>query len=109
MVRLAVAEDERPLPVRDVPRHDAPVSRPGDGGPGPIGGLLCDPLVGGKGEDRQAWLDAVRALDWALRGPRPPPGLAGILKSGLSQQADVTAGAKAAAMLELKTPEEIDA
>ncbi|MCA1653995.1 MAG: double-strand break repair protein AddB [Sphingomicrobium sp.] len=40
--------------------------------------LLKHPLVGGEGPDRLAWLDRVRALDLALRGPRPPTGLAGL-------------------------------
>lgn len=39
--------------------------------------LLKHPLVR-AGEPRRAWLDGVRALDLALRGPRPAPGLAGI-------------------------------
>jgi len=40
--------------------------------------LLKHPLVGGEGEERLAWLDQVRALDLALRGPRPPAGLVGL-------------------------------
>ena len=39
--------------------------------------LLGHPLVR-AGELRQAWLDDVRELDLALRGPRPPAGLAGL-------------------------------
>jgi len=39
--------------------------------------LLKHPLAY-AGEGRQAWLDGARALDRALRGPRPAPGLAGI-------------------------------
>ena len=39
--------------------------------------LLKHPLACGGGE-RLAWLDGVRALDLALRGPRPAPGLEGI-------------------------------
>ena len=39
--------------------------------------LLKHPLVR-TGARRLAWLDGVRALDLALRGPRPAPGLAGI-------------------------------
>ncbi|WP_174285406.1 double-strand break repair protein AddB [Sphingomonas bacterium] len=39
--------------------------------------LLKHPLVTGGGE-RLAWLDGVRWLDRALRGPRPSPGLAGV-------------------------------
>jgi ATP-dependent helicase/nuclease subunit B len=40
--------------------------------------LLKHPLVGGEGEERAAWLEAVRELDLRLRGPRPPAGLAGL-------------------------------
>ena len=40
--------------------------------------LLKHPLVGGKGEERLSWLDQVRALDLALRGPRPPGGIEGL-------------------------------
>ncbi len=40
--------------------------------------LLKHPLIGGEGQERIAWLDAVRALDLELRGPRPAPGLAGL-------------------------------
>ena len=39
--------------------------------------LLKQPLVR-AGEERLAWLDGARALDLALRGPRPPAGLAGV-------------------------------
>jgi len=39
--------------------------------------LLKHPLVQ-AGEGRIGWLDGVRSLDRALRGPRPAPGLAGI-------------------------------
>jgi len=39
--------------------------------------LLKHPLVM-AGEGRLPWLDGARALDLALRGPRPPAGLAGI-------------------------------
>ena len=40
--------------------------------------LLKHPLVGGEGEERLQWLEAVRALDLKLRGPRPAAGLAGL-------------------------------
>ena len=40
--------------------------------------LLKHPLVGGEAEERRAWLDIVRSLDLALRGPRPPAGLEGL-------------------------------
>jgi ATP-dependent helicase/nuclease subunit B len=46
--------------------------------PVPLLALLKHPLVGGDGDQRIAWLDAVRALDLALRGPRPTGGLAGL-------------------------------
>ncbi|KQU55626.1 double-strand break repair protein AddB [Sphingomonas sp. Leaf339] len=45
--------------------------------PLPLLALLKHPLVRG-GKDRLPWLDGVRALDRALRGPRPPAGLHGI-------------------------------
>ncbi len=40
--------------------------------------LLKHPLVGGEGVERRIWLDRVRALDLAFRGPRPPAGLDGL-------------------------------
>ncbi|MES2001682.1 MAG: double-strand break repair protein AddB [Pseudomonadota bacterium] len=40
--------------------------------------LLKHPLVGGEGDQRLRWLDDARALDEALRGPRPGAGLAGL-------------------------------
>jgi ATP-dependent helicase/nuclease subunit B len=46
--------------------------------PVPLLALLKHPLVGGEGDERVAWLDAVRALDMTLRGPRPGPGLRGL-------------------------------
>jgi ATP-dependent helicase/nuclease subunit B len=45
--------------------------------PVPLLALLKHPLVM-KGEARLDWLDGARMLDLALRGPRPPAGLAGI-------------------------------
>ncbi|MET0180545.1 MAG: double-strand break repair protein AddB, partial [Novosphingobium sp.] len=45
--------------------------------PVPLLALLGHPLVA-AGDGRAAWLEQVRALDLALRGPRPAPGLAGI-------------------------------
>ncbi|MBO9712866.1 double-strand break repair protein AddB [Sphingomonas sp.] len=44
--------------------------------PVPLLALLKHPLV--AGEDRLAWLEGARALDRALRGPRPAPGLEGV-------------------------------
>lgn len=46
--------------------------------PVPLLALLKHPLVGGEGAARIEWLDRVRSLDLALRGPRPPGGLAGL-------------------------------
>jgi ATP-dependent helicase/nuclease subunit B len=45
--------------------------------PAPLLALFKHPLVK-KGDARLGWLDQVRALDLALRGPRPCAGLAGI-------------------------------
>ena len=45
--------------------------------PVPLLALLKHPLVR-RGADRLAWLDGVRMLDLALRGPRPRHGLSGI-------------------------------
>ncbi|QPQ55779.1 double-strand break repair protein AddB [Allosphingosinicella flava] len=45
--------------------------------PVPLLALLKHPLVR-RGEARQAWLEGVRYLDLALRGPRPAAGLSGI-------------------------------
>ena len=46
--------------------------------PIPLMALLKHPLVGGEGEARRKWMDDVRLLDLALRGPRPAAGLEGI-------------------------------
>ena len=46
--------------------------------PVPLLALLKHPLVGGEGDERLAWLDAVRAIDLKLRGPRPGAGLRGL-------------------------------
>lgn len=45
--------------------------------PVPLLALLVHPLVGAEA-GRAAWLENARALDLALRGPRPKPGLAPI-------------------------------
>ena len=45
--------------------------------PVPLMAALKHPLTQ-AGEERLGWLDLVRDLDLALRGPRPAPGLAGI-------------------------------
>jgi ATP-dependent helicase/nuclease subunit B len=46
--------------------------------PVPLLALLKHPLVGGEGEERLKWLEAVRRLDLALRGPRPRTGIEGL-------------------------------
>ena len=46
--------------------------------PVPLLALLKHPLVGGTDGERVKWLDDVRLLDLALRGPRPAAGLAGL-------------------------------
>ena len=43
--------------------------------PVPLLALLKHPLVGGEESERRSWLDDVRLLDLALRGPRPASGL----------------------------------
>ena len=59
--------------------------------------LLKHPLVqSGDAERRVLWLDGVRRLDRALRGPRPAPGLAGIerhLREGEPRDAAIRAAA----------------
>jgi ATP-dependent helicase/nuclease subunit B len=46
--------------------------------PVPLLALAKHPLVGGEADARLAWLEAARALDLALRGPRPPAGIHGL-------------------------------
>jgi len=46
--------------------------------PVPLLALLKHPLVGGEGDERRDWLESVRALDMALRGPRPRAGIEGL-------------------------------
>jgi len=46
--------------------------------PVPLLALAKHPLAGGEGGERLAWLDAVRQVDFKLRGPRPPAMLAGL-------------------------------
>jgi ATP-dependent helicase/nuclease subunit B len=46
--------------------------------PVPLLALLKHPLVGGAGDERAQWLEHVRRLDRALRGPRPRAGIAGL-------------------------------
>ena len=40
--------------------------------------LLKHPLVRGEGSERLSWLESVRDIDLALRGPRPGAGLGGL-------------------------------
>jgi ATP-dependent helicase/nuclease subunit B len=46
--------------------------------PVPLLALLKHPLIGGEGDERLRWLETVRTLDLALRGPRPAAGLEGL-------------------------------
>jgi ATP-dependent helicase/nuclease subunit B len=55
--------------------------------PVPLLALLGHPLVR-RGEGRAAWLERVRQLDLALRGPRPGPGLAAIRSAVLAKEKD---------------------
>lgn len=64
--------------------------------PVPLLTLLKHPLVR-KDADRLAWLDGVRSLDRALRGPRPADGLAGLtafLSKGEGRDAAIRAQAQ---------------
>ncbi|HYD36770.1 MAG TPA: double-strand break repair protein AddB, partial [Allosphingosinicella sp.] len=63
--------------------------------PVPLLALLKHPLVA-KGEGRLDWLEGVRALDLALRGPRPPASLDGIA-GHLSDPSQRDRGARALA------------
>ena len=56
--------------------------------PIPLLELLKHPLVGGEGDERLAWLDAVRKLDLALRGPRPRAGIEGLDERFAAKKAD---------------------
>ncbi len=63
--------------------------------PVPLLALLKHPLVQ-AGDGRLAWLDGARALDLALRGPRPAAGLAAItqfLETGEPRTANIRAAA----------------
>ena len=69
-----------------------------DFAPAALLALLKHPLVR-QGEMRLAWLDDVRALDLALRGPRPPAGLQGVsdfLAGGAGRDRPVRARAEPA-------------
>ena len=56
--------------------------------------LLKHPLVGGVEDARREWLDAVRALDFELRGPRPRAGLAGLDELFAREAAEPWAGVR---------------
>ncbi len=56
--------------------------------PVPLLALLKHPLIGGDEEKRRKWLDDVRLLDLALRGPRPAPGFAGLHRHFAEQEKD---------------------
>ncbi len=56
--------------------------------PVPMLALLKHPLVGGSETERLKWLDDVRLLDLALRGPRPPAGLDGLDRHFEEQEKD---------------------
>ena len=56
--------------------------------PVPLLALLKHPLVGGEGEGRLSWLERARALDLALRGPRPRAGIEGLDERALEKKAD---------------------
>lgn len=58
-----------------------------DFAPVPLLDLLKHPLVR-KGEARLEWLEEVRGLDLLLRGPRPAPGLAGLVARLVPQPED---------------------
>jgi ATP-dependent helicase/nuclease subunit B len=57
--------------------------------PVPLLALLKHPLVGGDGEERRRWVDDVRLLDRALRGPRPAGGLKGLTDHFADQEKEV--------------------
>jgi ATP-dependent helicase/nuclease subunit B len=68
-----------------------------DFAPVPLLALLKHPLVGGEDKDRAAWLEQVRLLDLALRGPRPPAGIDGLDQHCRQQDKEwVTRGCEAA-------------
>ena len=56
--------------------------------PVPLLAVLKHPLVGGEEAERLRWLDDVRLLDLALRGPRPAVGLAGLDRHFASKEND---------------------
>ncbi|MFA7604604.1 MAG: PD-(D/E)XK nuclease family protein [Novosphingobium sp.] len=84
LARWGVAADDtagRPLPQTAAGRLFLLLAEvlAEDAAPVPLMALLAHPLVAADAADgpgRPAWLDAARAFDLALRGPRPASGLA---------------------------------
>ena len=73
----AAAERFAPVPLLALLKH--PLVMAGDRAPPSRARSGSDQAGGVAGPDpRLAWLDGARALDLALRGPRPPAGLDGI-------------------------------
>ena len=76
------ADDSAGRPLAQLPAGTLLLALAGaateDLAPVPLLALLKHPLVGGADEQRRHWLDAVRMLDLALRGPRPAGGIGGL-------------------------------
>ena len=76
------ADDSAGRPLSDLPSGTlllgVAAAMAEDLAPVPLLALLKHPLVGGDEAERLKWLDDVRQLDLALRGPRPAGGLAGL-------------------------------
>ena len=73
-----------------------------DFAPVPLLALLKHPLVGGEGEQRLAWLEQVRLIDLALRGPRPAAGLEGLDRHCTEKQGERGAAGYAGAWQHLR-------
>jgi ATP-dependent helicase/nuclease subunit B len=71
--------------------------------PTPLLALLKHPWVGGSGDARRLWLDDVRVLDRALRGPRPASGLAGLDRHFGEKEAERGCAGCAAAWQRVRT------
>ena len=63
--------------------------------PVPLLALLKHPLVGGEGTERLEWLERVRTLDLALRGPRPAAGIAGLDQYFAAKHSDISSAWRA--------------